>query len=180
MTFDDEPTLPKLNNLASHAAECKKKSDSADTDTEPPPSACMNLKQSADLMAAYLKAGELNPDVTPTQKGFLRLFAAWILDESLPWTSGEAPTLALLFKYLKIRFQLPSDTTVRNQLAKIFAELHGKVVREFTASFASVSFLLLLILISNDRMLHRRLHMPPIRGQPSKWFIRSPVQSAHS
>jgi hypothetical protein len=52
--------------------------------------------------------------------------------ESLPWTSGEAPSLALLFRYLKVRFYLPSDTTVRNQLAKIFAELHGKVVREFT------------------------------------------------
>ena len=128
MTFDDELTLPKLNNLASHAAECKKKSEGASTDTEVPPSAHVNLKRSADLMAAYLKAGELNPDVTPTQKGFLRLFAAWILDESLPWTAGEAPALGVLFKYLKIRFQLPSDTTVRNQLAKIFAELHSKVV----------------------------------------------------
>ncbi|KAF8234797.1 hypothetical protein L208DRAFT_1260052 [Tricholoma matsutake] len=51
-------------------------------------------------MAAYLKAGELNPDLIPTQKGFLRLFSVWILDESFPWTSGEAPSLALLFKYL--------------------------------------------------------------------------------
>jgi hypothetical protein len=82
-------------------------------------------------MNQYLKAGELNPEVIPTQKGFLRLFSAWILDESLPWTMGEAPSLHLLFKYLKIRFQLPSDTTVRNQLARIFLELHGKLVREF-------------------------------------------------
>ena len=62
------------------------------------------------------------------------MFAAWILNESLPWTTGEAPSLQLLFKYLKINFMLPSDTTVRNQLAKIFAELHGKVVREFSVS----------------------------------------------
>jgi hypothetical protein len=27
MTFDDEPTLPKLNNLATHTANCKKKSE---------------------------------------------------------------------------------------------------------------------------------------------------------
>jgi hypothetical protein len=82
-------------------------------------------------MAEYLKAGELNPAIIATQKGFLRLFSAWILDESLPWTTGEAPSLDLLFKYLKVKFILPSDTTVRNQLGKIFLELHGKVVREF-------------------------------------------------
>ncbi|KAF8979619.1 hypothetical protein BDQ17DRAFT_1170237, partial [Cyathus striatus] len=58
-------------------------------------------------------------------KGFLHLFSAWILDESLPWTTGEAPSLHLLFKYLKVRYTLPSDQTVRNQLAHIFSELHG-------------------------------------------------------
>ncbi|KAJ7056278.1 hypothetical protein C8F01DRAFT_926137, partial [Mycena amicta] len=63
-------------------------------------------------------------------KGFLRLFSAWIIDEGLAWTTGESLTLAMLFKYLKIKFVLPSDTTVRNQLAYIFAELHGKIVRE--------------------------------------------------
>jgi hypothetical protein len=63
-------------------------------------------------MAAYFKAGRLNPDLIPIQKGFLCLFSAWILDESLPWTSGEASSLALLFKYLKVRFYLLSDTTL--------------------------------------------------------------------
>jgi hypothetical protein len=38
----------------------------------------------------------------------------------------------MLFKYLKVTYPLPSDTTVRNQLVHIFAELHGKVVREFS------------------------------------------------
>ena len=135
MTFDDEPTLPKLNNLTTHTANCKKKSEAGPTGPdheELPNSAHLNIKQSTDFMAAYLKAGKLNPDLIPTQKGFLCLFSVWILDESLPWTSGEAPSLALLFKYLKVRFHLLSDTTVCNQLAKIFAELHGKVVQEFT------------------------------------------------
>ena len=40
----------------------------------------------------------------------------------------------MLFRYLKITYQLPSDTTVRNQLGHIFEELHGKVVREFAVS----------------------------------------------
>ena len=82
-------------------------------------------------MASYLKDGELNPAIRLTQKGFLHLFSAWILDESLPWTTGEALSLHILFKYLKIKFILLSETTVCNQLAKIFAELHAKVVRTF-------------------------------------------------
>jgi hypothetical protein len=130
MTFDHEPKLPKLNNLASHASECKKTDRGAPCASDQP-SARLNIKQSADLMAEYLKAGELNPAVMATQKGFLRLFSAWILDESLPWTTDEAPSLDLLFKYLKVKFILPSDTMVRNQLGKIFLELRGKVVREF-------------------------------------------------
>lgn len=85
-------------------------------------------------MREYLRNGELNPAIEATQTGFLRLFSAWILDESLPWTTGEAPSLKLLFQYLKVNFVLPTGTTVRNQLGKIFAELHGKVVREFAVS----------------------------------------------
>ncbi|KAI0284497.1 hypothetical protein BC826DRAFT_1125437, partial [Russula brevipes] len=126
-SFEDEPILPKLNNLASHITECKKSNGPGNPPSDMSPTPQWNIKRSAELMGQYLKAGELNPEVIPTQKGFLRLFSAWILDESLPWTMGEAPSLHLLFKYLKIRFQLPSDTTVRNQLARIFLELHGKL-----------------------------------------------------
>ena len=139
ITFDDEESLPQLNNLSTHISKCRKKNpeefkkhdtkpSNPDDDNEHP----SKLKQSADLMREYLRNGELNPAIEATQTGFLRLFAAWILDESLPWTTGEAPSLKLLFQYLKVKFILPTDTTVRNQLAKIFAELHGKVVREFT------------------------------------------------
>ena len=111
--FDDEPILPKLNNLATHYNECKKKDNSMNVDADKEPlSAQMNLKRSAELMAEYLKAGDLNPAVIPTQAGFLRLFSAWILDESLPWTTGEAPALHALFQYLKVKFILPTDTTV--------------------------------------------------------------------
>jgi len=117
MTFNDELTLPKLNNLATHTANCKKKSEAGPTGPdheELPNSAHLNIKQSTDFIAAYLKTGKLNPDLILTQKGFLHLCSAWILDESLLWTSGEVPLLALLFKYLKVRFYLPSDTTVCN------------------------------------------------------------------
>lgn len=101
----------------------------------------LNLKKSADLMRAYLKDGELNPAVNPMQTGFYHLFTAWILDESLPWTTGEALTLKLLFQYLKVKFMLPTDTTVRNQLGRIFAELHGKVVCDFTVSKCNITMI---------------------------------------
>jgi hypothetical protein len=111
-----EPKLPRLNNLAGHVSECKGAKDDKKTE-EPTSEEKINLKCSAEIMEAYLKEGELNPEVVATYKGFLRIFSAWIFDESLPWTTGEAPTLQMLFKYLKITYQLPSDTTVRNQLA---------------------------------------------------------------
>jgi hypothetical protein len=138
-----EPKLPKLNNLAGHVPECKGVKDDKKVE-EPTSEEQINVKCSAELMEAYLKEGELNPAVVATYKVFLRIFSAWIFDESLPWTMGEASTLQMLFRYLKITYQLPSDTTVRNQLAHIFEELHGKVVREFAVgiSFTKGSFLI--------------------------------------
>jgi hypothetical protein len=128
-----EKKLPKLHNLAGHVTECKgnKHDDKKD---EPTSEERINIKRSAEIMESFLKEGELNPEVIATYKGFLRIFSAWIIDESLPWSTGEAPTLQMLFRYLKITYQLPSDTTVRNQLVHIFEELHGKVVREFAVS----------------------------------------------
>ncbi|CDO78267.1 hypothetical protein BN946_scf184558.g1, partial [Trametes cinnabarina] len=65
---------------------------------------------------------------------------AWILDEDLPFTTGESLSLARLFKYLKIKFVLPSDTTVRNVLAQIFIDMHAKVVREFTRVKSKIAY----------------------------------------
>ncbi|KAF4612503.1 hypothetical protein D9613_012755 [Agrocybe pediades] len=140
ITFDSEPVLPKLNNLATHVKDCKRTKGFNNDNPTIPASEQFNLKRSADLMAEFLKNGELNPAIIPTQAGFLRLFAAWILDESLPWTTGESPTLKKLFTYLRLQYTLPSDTTVRNQLAKIFAELHGKVTREFSNVKSKVAY----------------------------------------
>jgi len=166
-----EPKLPKLNNLAAHVPECKGAKDDKKKE-EPTSKDQINIKRSAELMEAYLKEGELNLEVVATYKGFLRLFSAWIFDESLPWTAGEAPTLQMLFKYLKVTYQLPSDTTVRNQLAHIFEELHGKVVREFV-----VGILFRKRLFSHSSCSSRqsspRLHTRPIRGLHPRWCIRS-------
>ena len=56
ITFDMEPKLPKLQNLAGHVTECKgtkddKKKDELTSEEQ------INIKQSAEMMEAYLKEG---------------------------------------------------------------------------------------------------------------------------
>lgn len=134
-SFDDEPILPKLSNLASHLSTCKGKNVNSDNEGEEANGPLkFNYQCSVDLMAGYLHAGDLNPAIEPSQEGFYRLFAAWVLDESLPWTTGEAPALSLLFKYARVHFSTPSDTTVHAYLSKIYRELHAKVVQEIAVS----------------------------------------------
>lgn len=109
---------------------------------------------SARLMQKYLEDGKLNPKHEPTRKGFLRLFAAWILEEDLPFVTGEAPGLHRLFEYLQVRFELPTDTTVRNTLAHIFADLHAEVVKELAVS--SALYLDAPVSLNNCRRLSSR------------------------
>ena len=136
ITFNMEPKLPKLQNLAGHAGDCKGKCGEKIQDG-PTTEETLKLKKSTKIMEAFLKEGELNLEIIATYLGFLHIFVAWIIDESLPWMTGEALTLQMLFKYLKIMYQLPSNTTVCNQLVHIFKELHGKVVREFIVRMLS-------------------------------------------
>ncbi|KAF8989754.1 hypothetical protein BDQ17DRAFT_1434244 [Cyathus striatus] len=72
VTFDDEGTLPKLNNLASHATECqKKRAIVEENDSEKKPKAAdFNYKKSAEFMESYLHEGELNPAAVVMKKGF--------------------------------------------------------------------------------------------------------------
>jgi hypothetical protein len=97
-------------------------------------------------MESFLREGQLNPKVYPTKKGFLKHFSAWLIKEDLPFTTGEAPGIHRLFKYLDITYQLPSDTTVRNVLAKIYIELHGEVVRELSVSSMETWFIGLVLI----------------------------------
>ncbi|TFY61097.1 hypothetical protein EVJ58_g4726 [Rhodofomes roseus] len=145
--FEDEPLRPPLNNLAKHTsyahADKLKEAKSAPADAPPAttePGTHGYTAASAQLMDKWLAEGDLNPLVEPTRRGFLRLFSAWIFDEDLPFTTGEAPRLRELFKYLKINYVLPSDTTVRNTLAHIFAELHSAVVKELAAVKSKIAY----------------------------------------
>lgn len=137
--FDDEPTGPALGNLATHL-----KAKHANVDLSIPPSgdgleSVGELRgisaASAHIMEEFLKEGALNPALDPTQKGFYKVFAAWILEDDLPFTTGETSGIKRLFKYMQSRFSLPSDTTVRNELARIFSHLHGTVKNELKACY---------------------------------------------
>lgn len=72
----------------------------------------------------------LNPAIEPTQKGFYRVFAVWILEDDLAFTTGETPGIQHLYTYMKTWFPLPLDTTVCNTLGKIFAEMYKQVSEE--------------------------------------------------
>ena len=113
ISFDMEKKLSKLHNLAGHVTECKgnKHDNKKDEQTS---EEHINTKQSAEIMESFLKEGELNPKVIATYKGFLSIFSACLIDESLPWSTGEVLTLQMLFRYFKIMYQLPSDTIVCN------------------------------------------------------------------
>ncbi|KAG5650564.1 hypothetical protein H0H81_011807 [Sphagnurus paluster] len=50
ITFDDEPVLPKLNNLATHVNECKKTKGQAPNDDTPPGPKPFNLKRAAEFI----------------------------------------------------------------------------------------------------------------------------------
>ena len=137
--FADEKPKPPLSNLAAHTNNAHKddvrylKTQAGSTESEGTSSAGHGYSAaSANFLSEYLKEGLLNPAIELTVAGFNKLFAAWIFEQDLPFTTGEAPSLQNLFRYLKIKYILPSDTTVRNILCKIFTELRAQLVRDLT------------------------------------------------
>ena len=95
ISFDMEKKLSKLHNLAGHVIECKGNKHDNKKD-EPTSEERINIKQSAKIMKLFLKEGELNPKVIAIYKGFLCIFSACLIDESLPWSTGEVLLRPLL------------------------------------------------------------------------------------
>jgi hypothetical protein len=86
-----------------HAEQIKaaeKQPASASTTTTP--SDHGYTRASVKVMENMLWEGKLNPKIERTQKGFLKVFAAWLLEEDLPFTTGKAPGLKRLFHYVDI------------------------------------------------------------------------------
>jgi hypothetical protein len=144
-TFDDEIPQPPISNLTAHTNSHSEQIKAGSQD----PSSSASFGQassttippdhgytpaSAKIMEDFLLEGKLNPKIEPTCAGFLKIFAAWLLEEDLPFTMGESPGIKWLFEDLHVKYQLSSDTTVCNQLAHIFLTLHATVVEELLVS----------------------------------------------
>ncbi|KAJ7021826.1 hypothetical protein C8F04DRAFT_972208, partial [Mycena alexandri] len=108
--FEDEKPQPAIGNLATHVRK------HGDPETLEIPGSAPGLTRgmsaaSAKIMEDFLRDGKLNPASNPTQAGFNKVFAAWIIEDDLPFTTGETGGIHRLFCYMQSRFQLPSDTT---------------------------------------------------------------------
>ena len=150
--WSDEPHLPFTGNLTNHIRlkhpEKRSKpagSDDGNSDDDGDAFTTNNGlgPGSSKLLEDFARRGFLNPAREATQEGFYRLFAAWLLDDDLPWTTGETTSIKRLFRYLKVRFSLPTDTTVRNYVARLFTEMHEKVVLELTVRLNPLFYLFL-------------------------------------
>ncbi|KAJ7138608.1 hypothetical protein C8R46DRAFT_922078, partial [Mycena filopes] len=155
-TFKDEPKQPNIGNLATHL-----RTDHDGPATPIPGATPVGETRgisaaSAKIMADYLAEGKLNPAVKPTQKGFLTVFAAWICEDDLPFTTGETGGIRRLFEYMKSKFLLPSDTTVRNTLARIYTEMHDRLKADLEAI---------------DRWVIERAELRPLLLSEAQWKL---------
>ena len=119
--FEDERPRPHIGNLASHI----KSKHPVQYETG---QALMNANLEAGLEAETIsvpytggysassvaKFAEYiaNADKSVRdQKGFYMVFAAWVVEADLPWTTGETPGIKHVFDYLGSKFALLTDTT---------------------------------------------------------------------
>ncbi|KAJ7314886.1 hypothetical protein DFH08DRAFT_972280 [Mycena albidolilacea] len=102
--FGDESPAPSLGNLLTHL---KQQHNGVPVPSDVRPGETRGISaSSAKIMADFLVDGN-----------FYKIFAVWIIEDDLAFTTGETPGIEHLFAFLRARFLLPSDTTVRNTLA---------------------------------------------------------------
>ncbi|KAJ6449994.1 hypothetical protein C8R45DRAFT_849331, partial [Mycena sanguinolenta] len=137
--FGDEKPAPRLGNLATHITN-KHAGEPVPSDVQPGEIRGVSAT-SAKIMADFLlegkiypasnaavdfvPKGKLNPAINSTQKNFLKVFAAWIIEDDLPFTTGETPGIHRLFAFLQTRYGLPSDTTAIDAWVLDRAELRA-------------------------------------------------------
>jgi hypothetical protein len=130
--FGDEKPAPALGNLATHYKQ-HHHGIPVPSDVQPGETRGVSAS-SAKIMADFLVEGKINPAINSTQKNFLKVFTAWIIEDDLPFTTGETPGIQRLFAFLQTRYGLPSDTAVRNTLAEMYVDMYKLVKSELAAS----------------------------------------------
>ena len=102
LQFKDERQKPRLGNLATHTKEHGGLIEQQEAERNAGQGQGGEVGRlastkssytgftlaSARLMEKYVQDGLLNPRVEPTQSGFTRLFAAWLIEQDLPFTTG--------------------------------------------------------------------------------------------
>ncbi|KAF8187691.1 hypothetical protein K438DRAFT_2150894 [Mycena galopus ATCC 62051] len=94
----NEKPQPSLGNLATHMRT--KHDDDIEIPTDGPGMTREISEASAKIMESFLREGKLNPALNPTQIGFNRVFAAWIIEDDLAFTTGETPGIKRVFDYI--------------------------------------------------------------------------------
>ncbi|KAJ6625138.1 hypothetical protein B0H10DRAFT_2212148 [Mycena sp. CBHHK59/15] len=128
--FGDEDPQPALGNLAMHY----KKHAGAPLPDDVEPGVTRGISAaSAKIMEDFLVEGKLNPTINTTQKNFYKIFSAWIIEDDLLFSTGETVGINRLFRFMHSRYELPSDTTVHNTLAKMYTEMYDTLISELAA-----------------------------------------------
>ncbi|KAJ7451915.1 hypothetical protein FB451DRAFT_949167, partial [Mycena latifolia] len=70
---------------------------------------------------------------------FLKIFAAWIIEDDLAFSTGETEGIQRLFHFLRTRYLLPSDTTVRNTLAQMYIDMYDLLKAELADTWTTRS-----------------------------------------
>ncbi|KAF7371616.1 Eukaryotic translation initiation factor 3 [Mycena venus] len=134
--FGDEKPAPALDNFPTHYRQ-RHEGVPVPPDVQLGEIRGVLSASSAKIMADFLVEGKLNPAINSTQKNFLKVAAAWIIEDDLPFTTGETPGIRRLFAFLQTRYMLPSDTTVRNTLAVMYIDMYNLVMSELAANVKS-------------------------------------------
>ncbi|KAJ6614974.1 hypothetical protein B0H10DRAFT_1712066, partial [Mycena sp. CBHHK59/15] len=68
-------------------------------------------------------------------------FSAWIIEDDLLFSTGETVGINRLFRFMHSRYELPSDTTVRNTLAKMYTEMYDTLKSELVDTWTTCSMM---------------------------------------
>ena len=101
----------------------------------------------------------MNPATNPTQTGFLKVFAVWIVEDDLPFTTCETGGIRRLFNYMQSKFWLPSGTTVRNTLARIYQDMFDRLKADLKVRTRIITPQILLTLSLQDTAFRRGLNI---------------------
>jgi hypothetical protein len=85
-------------------------------------------------MADFIADGIQNPRLVRNQKNFTVLFTSWIVADDQPWTTGETEEIQELLDFIGCIYKLPSDTTVRRYVARIFGATRDTLITEMAVS----------------------------------------------